>query len=145
MTAVLHRGVIPQSCYVEDLAVGRVVVWEETFSQFRTWLVCFLHGDYNPVHWSQAHARRTRFGRTIVHAVSLWARISRHLATSMPGVAWVSFKAGMSGPVYHGDVVTFTATVVKVEGNKASIEVCGSVKGEMVLQTVSLVVGRKKP
>lgn len=130
--------------YVEDLVVGESITWEETYSQVYTWFVCLLHWDFNPIHWNVLHARKTRFRRTIVHAISVWARISRHLAESYPGVAWISFRADMLGPVFHGMVVTFTATVTHVEGNKASVEVHASVNGEQVLRTDSKIGSKKK-
>lgn len=142
----LKKGtrIVPQS-YIEDVQEGQVIAWTETFSQFYTWLVCLLHLDFNPVHWNWIRARKTKFGRTIVHAISLWGEISRYLAKSYPGVAWIRCETDMLAPVPHGVEVTFTATVTRVESNKAFVEVHASVGDQLVLRTLSKISSKKKP
>ena len=143
VSVATQSPVVPQP-YVEDLKIGDTVVWKDTFSQLFTWLVCLLHKDFNAVHWNWWYVRKTKFGRTIVHAITVWGRISRHLAKSYPGIAWRHFESDMPGSVPHGVPVTFTATVTRVEGNKAEVNICAAVDGRNVFHTMSIISSRKE-
>lgn len=72
-----------------------------------------LTGDFNPVHVDPAFARRTSFGKPIVHGMLSASFISTMIGMLLPGpgALWVSQTLEFLQPAYVGDVLTVRATV----------------------------------
>lgn len=70
-------------------------------------------GDYNPIHWDAQFAARTRFGRPLVHGLTLVGRLVGFMVGSLSAVAkdryavYESQTLRFLGPVYFGDRVEF--------------------------------------
>lgn len=78
-------------------------------------------GDDNPIHVDEAYARRTRFGKRIVHGVLLLGLISKVLGRDFPGHG--SVAVGIScrflRPVPVGSEVTVEVQIAeKIEKRK---------------------------
>jgi len=91
-------------------------------------LYAALSGDTNPVHLDDIYASRTRFGRRIAHGMLVAGLASAVLGTRIPGPG--AIYAGQTirflKPVYLGDTITATATIISYDPER----------GRMVLETI---------
>lgn len=74
-----------------------------------------VSGDHNPLHTNPEFAATTHFGRTIAHGMMTLAFLSQALEI-WAGAAWSNGGAidvTFLSPVYPGDEVTVSATVVE--------------------------------
>jgi len=71
--------------------------------------------DHNPIHLDEAFAATTRFGRCIAHGMHVASLISAVLANRVPGpgTIYLSQQLSFKAPVFVGDEVTATVTVVE--------------------------------
>lgn len=103
-----------------------------------------ISGDRNPLHYDEAVAASTRFGRIIVQGGVTSALLNALVAEDLPGpgsvflhVDW-SFKA----PVAPGDEITATAEVVEVRQDKPIYRLSTTITnqdGVVVLEGTALV------
>lgn len=79
-----------------------------------------LTGDTNPVHLDEDFAASTRFGRRIAHGMLLGGLISSVLANELPGrgTIYLSQTLSFKQPVFIGDTVTVTVTVLERNSHK---------------------------
>ena len=98
-----------------------------------------LSGDYNPLHFDEAFAAGTKFGRLVVQGGLTTGLLHALVAMDMPGPGTVflsqnwSFKA----PVYIGDTITAHAEVKSVHPTKPVTQLAIRVvrqTGEVVLE-----------
>jgi len=79
-----------------------------------------LSGDRNPLHFDQAFAAGTKFGRLVVQGGLTTGLLHALVAMDMPGpgTVFLSQDWKFTAPVYIGDTVTATATVRGVHATK---------------------------
>ena len=72
-------------------------------------------GDYNPLHIDEDYARQSVFGRRVAHGILTAGIISTVLGSEIPGVGtiFVELHIKFLKPVFIGDTVTATATVME--------------------------------
>lgn len=82
-----------------------------------------ITGDYNPLHFDDAFAARTRFGRRVAQGGITAGLLNALVAMDLPGPGTVFMSQSLTyrAPVYVGDVLTAT---VGVEALKADKPVC---------------------
>src|SRR4051812_25409390 len=73
-------------------------------------------GDVNPLHISDEYARKTVFGQRVAHGILTAGIISAVLGGEIPGVGciFVELHIRFLKPVFIGDTVTATATVMEI-------------------------------
>ena len=71
-------------------------------------------GDYNPVHLDRDYARERGYSDRVAHGALQLAYLSRLLGMQLPGpgTIWVSQKVNWNLPVFVGDRIKITATVL---------------------------------
>ena len=74
-----------QTRYFEDLAIGMRETLRKTVENADVIGFAELSGDHNPVHLSDHFARKTRFGRRIVHGLYTASLISAVIGMRLPG------------------------------------------------------------
>jgi 3-hydroxybutyryl-CoA dehydratase len=96
-----------------------------------------VSGDYNPVHLDEDYAKDSRFGRRIAHGLFSASFFSGLFGTKLPGRGCVYAAQNLKfrRPVYIGDTVVATVTVLSVDAVKKRVlfsTVC-SVEGKEVI------------
>ena len=98
-----------------------------------------LSGDYNPLHFDEAFAEATPFGRLVVQGGLTTGLLHALVAMDMPGpgTVFLSQDWKFTAPVFVGDTITANATVESVHETKPvcrlSIQVSRG-DGERVLE-----------
>src|SRR5512143_3396286 len=79
-----------------------------------------LTGDYNPLHFDEQFAARTKFGRLVVQGGLTTGILHALVAMDMPGpgTVFLSQNWRFTAPVYIGDTVTAEAEVLAVHASK---------------------------
>ena len=79
-----------------------------------------LTGDYNPLHFDEAFAGRTKFGRLVVQGGLTTGLLHALVAMDLPGPGTVFLSQNWKflAPVYIGDTITAQAEVLSVHPTK---------------------------
>jgi acyl dehydratase len=142
--------------YLEDFQIG------ETFhSPAKTMtdahFVCFagLTGDQHPIHYDDAYAKTTRFGKRVAHGLLLTAMTAvgaSTLSSLLEGsiVALVEQSACFLKPVFIGDTITPELEVSEVlpKTDVGLLRLTTRVKnqrGETVLEGMQAYLIKKRP
>lgn len=94
-----------------------------------------VSGDYNPVHLDEDYAKDSRFGRRIAHGLFSASFFSGLFGTKLPGRGCVYAAQNLKfrRPVYIGDTVVATVTVLSVD----------TIKKRVLFSTVCSVDGKE--
>lgn len=79
-----------------------------------------LSGDYNPLHFDEAFAQSTPFGRLVVQGGLTTGLLHALVAMDMPGpgTVFMSQEWKFTAPVFIGDTITAEAEVLSVHESK---------------------------
>ena len=142
--------------YLEDFQVGDTFhIPAKTLTDAH--FVCFaeLTGDQHPIHYVDAYAKTTRFGKRVAHGLLLTAltavgasTLSAMLEGSM--VAFVEQSARFLKPVFIGDTITPELEVSEVVPKRdvGLLRLTTRVKnqrGETVLEGMHAYLIKKRP
>lgn len=86
----------------------------------RVQLYAEITGDRNPLHFDEAFAAQTKFGRLVAHGGITTGILHALVAEDMPGPGSVFLSQDwkFTAPVYIGDTITATAEVLSVHESK---------------------------
>ena len=98
-----------------------------------------ISGDLNPLHYDEAFAAGTKFGRLVVQGGLTTGLLHALVAMDMPGpgTVFLSQNWKFTAPVYIGDTITAHAEVLKVHQTKPVSQLAVRVTrqtGETVLE-----------
>jgi len=98
-----------------------------------------ISGDLNPLHYDEAFAAGTKFGRLVVQGGLTTGLLHALVAMDMPGpgTVFLSQNWKFTAPVYIGDTITAHAEVLKVHHTKPVSQLAVRVTrqtGETVLE-----------
>ena len=98
-----------------------------------------LTGDFNPLHFDEAFAAKTKFKRLVVQGGLTTGLLHALVAMDMPGpgTVFLSQNWKFTAPVYIGDTITAEAEVLRVHDTKPVTQLKIEVKrqdGEVVLE-----------
>jgi 3-hydroxybutyryl-CoA dehydratase len=103
-----------------------------------------LTGDDNPVHLDEAYAATTPFGRCIAHGMLAGGVISTVLAKDLPGPGTIYLGQNLkfSAPIFVGDTLTITVSVVGLRPEKriATLSTVGHVGDREVVAGEAVVM-----
>ena len=79
-----------------------------------------ITGDYNPLHFDESFAARTKFGRLVAQGGLTTGLLHALVAMDMPGpgTVFLSQNWKFTAPVYIGDTITAEAEVVSLHATK---------------------------
>ena len=98
-----------------------------------------ISGDFNPLHFDEAFAAQTRFGRLVVQGGLTTGLLHALVAMDMPGPGSVFLSQNwkFTAPVFIDDTITAAAEVVSVHPSKPVTQLAIKVtrqNGEVVLE-----------
>jgi len=97
-----------------------------------------LTGDYNPLHFNEDFARKTKFGKLVVQGGLTTGLLHALVAMDMPGpgTVFLSQNWKFTAPVFIGDTITAEAEVMSVHETKPVTQLAFKITrqdGEIVL------------
>lgn len=97
------------------LKVGDKGSFSKTITENDVFAFADASGDFNPLHVDEEYARRSMFGDRIAHGILTAGIVSAVLGGEIPGLGtiFVELHIRFLKPVYIGDTVTATATVIE--------------------------------
>jgi len=135
--------------YLEDLEVGQSASYAKTITEADVVLFAGITGDDNPVHINAEYAAQTMFEKRIVHGMFSAGLISAVLGTRMPGpgAIYVDQQLKFKAPVYIGDTVVATATVLEIDEKRrrVKLETVCKVGDKVVAQGVATNMVDRRP
>lgn len=122
-----------------DLAVGQTATRSLTLTADHVKTFAELSGDRNPLHFDEAFAAGTKFGRLVVQGGLTTGLLHALVAMDLPGpgTVFLSQNWKFTAPVYIGDTITARAQVASVHATKPVTELRVRVSrqdGETVLE-----------
>ncbi len=130
------------------LQVGDKGSFSKTITEKDVFAFADASGDFNPLHIDEEYARRTVFGRRIAHGILTAGIISTVLGGEIPGLGTIFVELHMKflKPVYFGDTVTATGTVMEIINPKRVrlLVACVNQQGEDVAIGNAIVVPPKE-
>lgn len=102
------------------LSVGQTATRSMTVTADHVGTYAELSGDYNPLHFDEAFAAGTRFGRLVAQGGLTTGLLHALVAMDLPGpgTVFLSQDWKFTAPVYIGDTITAEATVLHVHESK---------------------------
>ena len=107
-----------------SIAVGQRASRSLTLTAQHVRMFAELSGDYNPLHFDEAFAARTKFGRLVVQGGLTTGLLHALVAMDLPGPGSVFLSQDwkFTAPVYIGDTITADAEVLSVHPSKPVTE-----------------------
>ena len=98
-----------------------------------------MSGDYNPLHFDEAFAANTRFGRLVAQGGLTTGLLHALVAMDMPGpgTVFLSQNWKFTAPVYIGDTITARAEIAEIHATKPVTKLLVTITrddGEVVLE-----------
>ncbi len=124
-----------------DLFVGKTLSRTKTFTDVHTLLFGLVSLDFNPLHFNEELARRTRFGGRIVHGFHTAALFTGVLSELTPWCVYLHQEMDFTAPVRPGETITATGTIDEIDP-KGVVHVslaCHNQQGELVVRGRALV------
>ena len=125
-------------------AVGSRATWTRTVTRREVELYAEITGDRNPLHFDEAFAASTRFGRLVAQGGITAGLFNALVAMELPGAGSVFLHQEWDypAPVYIGDTITAEAEVIEARADKPITKlrcVARNQDGEEVLRGECLV------
>jgi len=99
----------------DAINIGDTASITKTVTQADVTLFAGITGDFNPLHVNEEFAKKTMFGKRLVHGCFSSGLISAVLGMKLPGpgALYVSQTSNFKKPVFIGDTLTAKATVME--------------------------------
>ena len=111
----LGSGTVRRRPAEADLFVGKTVSHTKTLTDMHTLFFGLLSLDFNPLHFNEELARRTRFCGRIVHGFHTASLFSGVLAELTPWCVYLHQEMEFTAPVRPGDVITAAGTIEAID------------------------------
>jgi 3-hydroxybutyryl-CoA dehydratase len=121
-----------------QLRVGQTARLTKTVTDADLRLYAEITGDYNPLHFSDDFAARTRFGRRVAQGGIAAGLLNALVAMELPGPGTVFMSQSLTyrRPAYIGDTLTATVEILALKADKPVCHLAFAVtnqNGEAVL------------
>lgn len=110
-----QQDIQPKFLKFEEIQEGFEAQHIHTITQQDVQAFAELTGDFNPIHLDPKFARRTSFGKPIVHGMFTSSFVSTMIGMLIPGpgALWTSQKLTFIHPAFVGDEIKVVACVKK--------------------------------
>jgi len=98
-----------------DLFVGKTLAHTKTLTDSGTLYFGFLSRDFNPLHFNEALAQKTRFQGRIAHGFHTASMFSGVLAELCPWCVYLKQEMEFTAPVRPGDKITAIGTIEEID------------------------------
>jgi len=126
-----------ESYSIDEIKVGMYVSYSQTITDADIKQFAAISGDRNPVHMDDEYAGKSRFKKRIAHGLLSASFFSALFGTRLPGkgCVYVGQNLNFKKPVYLGDTVTATVTVIEIDTKKQRVffETICTVKNKKVI------------
>ena len=114
---------IQKSFAIEDIQIGMTASYTQTITDADVKAFAGISGDHNPVHLNEEYAKDSRFKDRIAHGLLTASFFSAIFGTKLPGEGCVYAGQNLQfkRPVYLGDTVIATVTVIAVDVSKKRV------------------------
>jgi 3-hydroxybutyryl-CoA dehydratase len=135
------NGTVKRQPEDADLYPGKSVSHTKTLTDMHTLFFGLLSLDFNPLHFNEELARRTRFGGRIGHGFHTASLFSGVLAELTPWCVYLRQEMEFTAPVRAGDVITAAGTieVVDAKGVAQVALTCTNQHNEVVVRGRAVV------
>ena len=135
---------------IETIQIGDSASFTKTVTETDIILYAGISGDMNPAHINAEAAKEGMFGQRIAHGMLSAGFISAVLGMYLPGpgTIYMGQELKFTKPVYIGDTVTATATVVEriEEKNRLVLDtIVTNQNGDVVIKGKATVMPPKAP
>ena len=120
----------------DDMQVGDSASFTKTMTETDVILWVGLTGDLNPIHIDQEYSKTTRFGKVLVPGVLVLGLISNVMTQVTFGHVYANQSIKFLKPVYIGDTITATGTIIEKIDEKNMVKVetrCVNQDGALVM------------
>jgi len=120
----------------DDMNIGDAATFTKTITETDVILWVGLTGDLNPIHIDREYSKTTRFGDVIVPGVMVLGLISNTITMATFGNVYANQSIKFLKPVYIGDTITATATIVEKIEAKHLVKLetkCVNQKDELIM------------
>jgi acyl dehydratase len=103
-----------------QLKIGQTATRSMTINADHVRQYAEITGDFNPLHFDQEFAAKTKFGRLVVHGGLTTGLLHALVAMEMPGpgTVFLSQDWKFPAPVFIGDTITAEAEIVSIHESK---------------------------
>lgn len=108
-------GTVTREPRHSDLYVGKTLAQTKTMTEAGTLYFGFLSRDFNPLHFNEALAQKTRFEGRIVHGFHTAAMFSGVLAELCPWCVYLQQEMEFTAPVRSGDRITAVGVIEEID------------------------------
>lgn len=98
-----------------DLYVGKTLTHTKTMTDAGTLYFGFLSNDFNPLHFNEALAEKTRFKGRIAHGFHTASLFSGVLAELCPWCVYLQQEMEFTAPVRASDRITATGVIEELD------------------------------
>ena len=106
-----------------EYRIGQIATISKTVSENDVKQFAKLVGDKNPIHLDDEFAKKSQFGKRVVHGMFGASLISAVLGMKLPGpgAIYLSQFLQFTAPVFIGEKITAQVKVVKIREDKPII------------------------
>ena len=124
---------------MKPVSVGQTATRRLTLTAEHVRKYSEISGDYNPLHYDEGFAARTKFGRLVVQGGLTTGLLHALVATDLPGpgTVFLSQDWRFTAPVFIGDTITAQAEITFAHATKPVTKLKITVTrqdGEVVLE-----------
>ncbi len=133
---VFEEATVTRRPRQDDIYLGKTLSRTKTVADPQTACFGWLSLDFNPLHFNEELASRTRFRRRIAHGFHTASLFSGVLAALTPWCVYLHQDLDFTAPVHPADVITATGTIEEIDA-KGVIQValvCRNQAGEVVVR-----------
>lgn len=133
----------------EQIGIGDKASLSKTMTETDVYLFAGITGDLNPLHINADLARKSLFGRPVVHGMLTAGIISSVIGMQLPGpgAVYLSQSLKFLAPVFFGDTITAEVEVIDKIAGKNRIRLlttCRNQDGKAVVEGEALAIPKKE-